>query len=1182
MPQDKNLFADIGNPRTVPSTKGPTTRPTVKPTVAPAGNLFDGVEGIPTTNPFSSPTKTEEVPGTFGRIVSTIAPVLDVLSRGQYASAKFFDSVAGQNKPIFESLLDGLNEGWDPKERKSFHDVIKLRNPDFVQNNPKSAAVVGFLGDVMLDPTTYLGVGLGKSVLKIGGKALTKVGVKALKEEIGKQTGKTVLEGIVLRQEGGFALRQAMPVEEKVLRSIFAVSPATLKQGKGISVSTIRKATDMTTAELDDVILNLADNNLIRIAASGPNDATITFAKQYKSLKEPLQELGIVPDVTSGKLLNVETIRNAGESARSIFREMNRQEVRATAETLISTASHIDRDVAKRYFKSDNLRLSVGLFTNAADIPGSETLLRAVGLNSLYHGVKGVSNYLKLAATRDTTLGRAVDVVSGTFNRFTSAMPKEYVAAAKSLENQFDYIAGDVIRTTRKMFEEIPKDRREYIGDLMHKIDDASRIAEEKLGRELTGQEAIALRRQNLDAAKLSDTEFATVSRMYQDYKAAGELEVETGLLKHMLQNYTPRMYTLLKDPEQLAYLHQAKYGLRTNIQAGKARDFYTHAEAVAEGFVPELDAAVTYAQRMMQSRRAMAAQHFRESVDGIFGVKGFEALPDRIKNDIKLMGESIYPMHMNSDARGWLSAIDTATSVWRRFATVAKPGFAPKQVVSNSIQAAMVQGVRAFKLFDPRSAIDAAMLVMDRTPAPKVLPDFFRNIIKKTMTGDAVLAERLALTKIGGLNILEDHLSEAASKFELTNVLGERYTGKDLVELARKHNIIRGFDSTGDRFTKHLQDSISFNERSGWSVTKELSKWWNHAAVAEDYGRMMTFINGVRMGHSVEDAVNITNKALFDYAHGLSAIEKNVAKRVLPFYTFQRFAIPFVAQTLVTKPGGALTVDKTFKLFEKLLVSGESLTEEQRGYLPGFILEQPRLFKGFDKEGKATFNLLSNLSPIEAIALMKHDKAGDVDFARTAQATVFAALTPFLKIPAELALNRNFFTDQAVEKAGRMGDIDSNLGRVLPQPIKDMIGWEVRNDSQGNATVYINPYLAHASLSAFPALKTFIKPFDAETSLVDGLTEVLTGVSTVKVDLKRSMISQQVKARQEAKELMKRMRSAKVRGALNEFETAREQYTRLMESFKGVRQSQTAVALEQTGTTPDAAIEDVLSKEGK
>src|SRR4030095_5745845 len=101
---------------------------------------------------------------------------------------------------------------------------------------------------------------------------------------------------------------------------------------------------------------------------------------------------------------------------------------------------------------------------------------------------------------------------------------------------------------------------------------------------------------------------------------------------------------------------------------------------------------------------------------------------------------------------------------------------------------------------------------------------------------------------------------------------------------------------------------------------------------------------------------------------------------------------------------------------------TGEQLTPAEENIYNqkgnNFLLEQPVLLSGFDKTGTATLNVLNNFTPWDVLNLLTYDKEGNVDVARTAERTFLSAMTPFLKIPASFAANRDFFTGRTIEEA--------------------------------------------------------------------------------------------------------------------------------------------------------------------
>lgn len=138
---------------------------------------------------------------------SVISRIFDILSRGNYASAEAFnrlfqhemttrDPNTGEQVPInpekhsqglfseIGDILHGAASGFAGTKKTTFSDVINTYNPDA---DKTTKFLGGLVGDIGLDPLTYVGPGLIKDVLK-GGKALV-TGSKDAAEAIPEAKG---------------------------------------------------------------------------------------------------------------------------------------------------------------------------------------------------------------------------------------------------------------------------------------------------------------------------------------------------------------------------------------------------------------------------------------------------------------------------------------------------------------------------------------------------------------------------------------------------------------------------------------------------------------------------------------------------------------------------------------------------------------------------------------------------------------------------------------------------------------------------------------------------------------------------------------------------------------------------------------------------------------------------------
>ena len=818
----------------------------------------------------------------------------------------------------------------------------------------------------------------------------------------------------------------------------------------------------------------------------------------------------------------------------------------------------------KNIFEPKGVYLNVGLpFTQ------QKSVLKLFGLEGISSRIKAISTYIN---NSESLIPKSMAMLGRTFNR-DAALPKEYIKFRDELENELGYLSEEMARQTRKLFKDTNTEGRERIGNALHNADDETRKLEqiratsvEPNFRTLTDGEAAQIFQQSMDKFKLTPEERAIGVSIQQAYKESAALEMRAGLLKSNLLNYSARGYEIIDDVEDMSLITRGKYGSsipQPYLASSKTRKFLTKSEAEAAGLVPELDAALLYAHRVLSSKRALSIQQFKDSVTELFGDyagKGKIAhtgilptalienplIPKRVLDDMKMIGDSIIPSGMNESLRFFLRGFDRLQGLWKRGVTTVNPTFGPKQLVSNTLQSALVTGIKAFKAFDPRVALDTAIIMMKGGKNLDTLPPILNNWITRNFTGneglDAILANR---------TILSRHLDDVASdnfleKFKKTTALGQTFTGTELVALARENGIIRGFDSTGEAFSQKVQDTISREANSFKGVVGELSKFWKWPSMTEDYSRMMLFLNGIGMGYTAGDAAKIVNKALFDYSRGLSFVEKNIIRRIIPFYSFQRFAIPFVLKQTLQQPGNLATIEKLMRTTEKLLLTGEELnpaevdTFNQKG--ENFILEQPRLLSGFDQSGTATLNLLNNLTPYDVLNLSVYDKQGEIDIKRSAEKVFLAAMTPFLKVPIETLANKDFFTDRTIQEAYEKipGNLDEKIGGAIPQWARKLTGFEVRkNEITGKTSTYINPYISYYAMQFIPQLRQIIKPV-ADVDLqkngylwspVSAAMKYFSPINTKNVDLQEMNEFQQLNLAKDIKEMESAFLKSKIRG---------------------------------------------------
>ena len=81
-------------------------------------------------------------------------------------------------------------------------------------------------------------------------------------------------------------------------------------------------------------------------------------------------------------------------------------------------------------------------------------------------------------------------------------------------------------------------------------------------------------------------------------------------------------------------------------------------------------------------------------------------------------------------------------------------------------------------------------------------------------------------------------------------------------------------------------------------------------------------------MGKSVIKSVEEANKWLFDYSD-LTRFETNIMRRIMPFYTFPRKALPRVAEAMATRPHTIAKYPLAAKMMTQYSLSKLEMTDK-------------------------------------------------------------------------------------------------------------------------------------------------------------------------------------------------------------------------------------------------------------
>lgn len=337
--------------------------------------------------------------------------------------------------------------------------------------------------------------------------------------------------------------------------------------------------------------------------------------------------------------------------------------------------------------------------------------------------------------------------------------------------------------------------------------------------------------------------------------------------------------------------------------------------------------------------------------------------VPKEIAADIRGMTERLQGLNVQGD---FLNVYDSIQNTWKAWTLGIFPAYHSRNVVGN---------LWLNFLFD-------------------VNPIFYNDAIRMQITQTPLKGGRM-VSRVMGLKpgsittkagkIIDD--KEVMRQAKRLQVVGRGIYGVD-IPIGSVEKIRRGNSIILGEETKLL--------RAGFGIGKTL----------EDNARLTHFIDRIVKGFSYEDAAISTKKALFDYSE-LSRFERNVMKRIFPFYTWSRKNVPIEIEKLIQQPGKFAGIPKI-----------KEAIEESQGGKPNSVFMSDFLKDNFAirtrKVGaQEQFFLLKNWLPATDILeiLAPIDLAGEM-------------LTPILKAPVQWAANYNLFFKSQVEKTpGELGE---------------------------------------------------------------------------------------------------------------------------------------------------------------
>lgn len=218
-----------------------------------------------------------------------------------------------------------------------------------------------------------------------------------------------------------------------------------------------------------------------------------------------------------------------------------------------------------------------------------------------------------------------------------------------------------------------------------------------------------------------------------------------------------------------------------------------------------------------------------------------------------------------------------------------------------------------------------------------------------------------------------------------------------------------------------------------------------------EDHVRGAHAYDLLKRGNTVDQAVDVVSKWHFDYTDITSFDEK--MKLINPFWIFFSRNMALQSQTWVKN---LPKVNRTIENFERNANYGA----QEEGLVPQYYITEGATKLGVKGLAGSDLYLFTDLPAVTF--------PGEIDrFSDPTSARFFADLGPFLRIPFELAGDRQLFSDIPIDTA-RPAQLPLNIGNL---PGVRNLGFLPGVDTAGSGELMMNPELLNVVRAALPGL---------------------------------------------------------------------------------------------------------------
>lgn len=836
---------------------------------------------------------------------SVFNKVFDVLSRGNFASAEAFrrgsrseHAGQGQFRQIAE-MGHGFWAGLSGKKKTHFSEVI-AEQPG--HRNDKRSKLLGFVYDIALDPTTYIGVG-----------AVSKAAKGAQLAENATRTRQAV-EAISRINLPGSGAEKA--------REMLGGHLIGKKVGRDVAAKVQREA---------DSFITTASRELSK--AEKPR----VYKEEYAKLVAAGDNHAVANAI-------------AKRRANSYVRKMK-------DDTYKDLTDLVMKNVDPKIRKAIQLRV--------AGVPIAHTPAFVGTVAS-----KALDNFGKVDLAR-----KGMEKFSNIFN--TSYRINNLVHESKLASNG---LAHSIIQTHTKRI------RDTYTG-----LDTATR--DQITTKFINGINDPIANGKGVDVQEHFGKEMERIAG-YMDPQV-GELTVRD------MNRFLPKEMQLLHDPKITNPVNLVRKSAATwtkkdavniqwtmNIALAQALNRRALFHSLRDTFGVNLTAAGNKVLAQKADFRSIAGKEdFRE-------LSGYAFHPE-IAESIERMAETLSTHDGIKQYVGWFDAI---VRPWRAGVTTYNPGFQIRNAIGD-----------AFLNF-----IDGAIDPRNYKSASRLLWRFRKDdpVMQNALTSSDPFM-RVQQMPPSNNRIMRNKWSKGKQDKYITE--------EELWALYTKNGLRTGFQSTD------FERQFPINRTAvGTALNRVNNEIGAKSTAREDFFRLAHFLHVVRtskaptLEKAAQEAAARVRKFHFDYSD-LTATEKHLFRRIIPFYTWQRKSLPLMFELLFARPGVASSIPKGQRALSELLgyETDNTLLPSADLVLPDYMKRSGQVPIYTSAGGNTVYQYFANPMS-DALRQMESPRN-------------FLSLTsPFIRVPFEIAHKRQTFIDAPISDQTEFAERQLPLGNLL------------------------------------------------------------------------------------------------------------------------------------------------------